>query len=44
MKRLLILLLTVCTIGSTIYAQTPQLLNYQGVARNALATRFPIVK
>lgn len=41
MKRLLILLLTVCTIGSTIYAQTPQLLNYQGVARNAFGNAIP---
>ena len=41
MKRLLILLLTVCTLGSAVHAQTPQLLNYQGVARNAFGNAIP---
>ncbi len=41
MKRLLLLLITVLAIDSTINAQTPQLLNYQGVARNAFGNPIP---
>ena len=41
MKKLFVLLLSAFYFGSAAFAQTPQLLNYQGVARNGFGNALP---